>query len=66
MHSEGVAAFMKAASESYKSLDPQEKQLLESGASSSTTSTVGDVIKQGRKHFSKVQQLVRLALRFLC
>ena len=57
MKSEGAAAFMKAASVSYKELGAQERQLLKEDRNT-TICTVGDVKKEGTKLFSKIKLLV--------
>lgn len=56
INDEGAAAFMKAVSESHKSLGPQERQFLENDTTPPTTMstcTVGDIKKQAKNASQK-------------
>lgn len=55
----GPASFMKAASESYRSLGPQEKALLHSATEEPTDAChTGEVKKQAKECFTKIEALV--------
>ena len=55
---EGTASFMKAASEVYHSLNPQERADLHLEEEPETLCRVGDIKRKAIKYFLKIQSLV--------